>query len=199
MRSFLIFGLVLLFSFPVAAKDKKKTLLPDIVLQARTVMVIVDPESGLSPADPSENTTARNDVTSALEKWGRFSPTLDQNFADLVIVVHKGGRAVKPTLGGVPNEAPGTIWSRDQDVNVRIGGAPPSLGSDEAGRMGGPSPRAEVSNGDDVFEVYLGKTPKPLDSSPIWRYSSRDALQHPSVPAVDKFHKAIEQAEKAKK
>jgi len=65
--------------------------------------------------------------------------------------------------------------------------------------MGGPSPRAELSNGDDVFAVYLGNTQNPLDATPIWRYSARDALQHPSVPAVDKFRKAIEQAEKARK
>lgn len=197
MRRSLILGLVAL-TFSASAKDKKKSLLPDIVLQARTVMVMVDPDSGVSLMNPGENTTARNDVTSALEKWGRFSPTLDQNFADLIIVLHKGGRAMKPTIGGVPNEAPGTIWSRDQDVNVRIGGAPP-LGSDERGRIGGPSGQTEISNGEDVFAVYLGKTENPLDASPIWRYSAHDGLQHPSVPAVEKFHKAIEQAEKAKK
>ena len=197
MRKSLILGLVAL-TLSASAKDKKKSLLPDIVLQARTVMVMVDPDSGVSLMNPGENTTARNDVTSALEKWGRFSPTLDQNFADLIIVLHKGGRAMKPTIGGVPNEAPGTIWSRDQDVNVRIGGAPP-LGSDERGRIGGPSGQTEISNGEDVFAVYLGKTENPLDASPIWRYSAHDGLQHPSVPAVEKFHKAIEQAEKAKK
>ena len=197
MRRSLILGLLAL-SLSASAKDKKKSLLPDIVLQARTVMVMVDPDSGVSLMNPGENTAARNDVTSALEKWGRFSPTLDQNFADLIIVLHKGGRAMKPTIGGVPNEAPGTIWSRDQDVNVRIGGAPP-LGSDERGRTGGPSGQTEISNGEDVFAVYLGKTQNPLDASPIWRYSAHDGLQHPSVPAVEKFHKAIEQAEKAKK
>lgn len=197
MRRSLILGLLAL-TLSASAKDKKKSLLPDIVLQARTVMVMVDPDSGVSLMNPGENTTARNDVTSALEKWGRFSPTLDQNFADLIIVLHKGGRAMKPTIGGVPNEAPGTIWSRDQDVNVRIGGAPP-LGSDERGRIGGPSGQTEISNGEDVFAVYLGKTENPLDASPIWRYSAHDGLQHPSVPAVEKFHKAIEQAEKAKK
>ena len=47
--------------------------------------------------------------------------------------------------------------------------------------------------------VYFGKTDHPLDAIPIWRYSAHDALQHSSVPAVDKFRKAIEQAEKAKK
>ena len=197
MRRSLILGLLAL-TLSASAKDKKKSLLPDIVLQARTVMVMVDPDSGVSLMNPGENTTARNDVTSALEKWGRFSPTLDQNFADLIIVLHKGGRAMKPTIGGVPNEAPGTIWSRDQDVNVIIEGAPP-LGSVERGRIGGPSGQTEISNGEDVFAVYLGKTENPLDASPIWRYSAHDGLQHPSVPAVEKFHKAIEQAEKAKK
>jgi hypothetical protein len=197
MKRSLIPGIVIL-SLLTFAKDKKKSLLPDLVLQARTVMVIVDPDSGVSLTNPGENTTARNDVTSALEKWGRFSPTLDENFADLIIVLHKGGRAVKPTIGGVPSEAPGTVWSRDQDVNVRIGGAPP-LGSDERRGTGGPTGQTEISKGEDVFAVYLGKTENPLDASPIWRYSASDGLQHPAVPAVDKFHKAIEQAEKAKK
>ena len=198
MRRSWIAGLLLL-SLSASAKDKKKTLLPEIVLQARYVMVVVDPESGVSLTNASENTTARNDVESALQRWGRFSPTLDGSFADLIIVLHKGGRAVKPTIGGVPNEAPGTVWSSDRDVNVRIGGVPPALGSDDRGRMGGPTGRTEVSNGDDVFAVYLGKTDHPLDAVPIWRYSAGDALQHSSVPAVDKFRKAIEQAEKAKK
>ena len=197
MRCSLMVGLLLL-SLSASAKDKKPVL-PEAVLRARYVMVMVDPESGVSFTAPTENTTARNDVESALQRWGRFSSTLDENFADLIIVLHKGGRAVKPTIGGVPNEGPGTVWSSDRDANLRIGGVPPALGSDERGRMGGPTGRTEFSNGDDVFAVYFGKTDHPLDAVPIWRYSAHDALQHSSVPAVDKFRKAIEQAEKAKK
>ncbi|HXZ81370.1 MAG TPA: hypothetical protein VEG30_15685 [Terriglobales bacterium] len=36
----------------------------------------------------------------------------------------------------------------------------------------------------------------PLDSPPAWRYTAKDALRSPSVPAVAKFRKAIEDAEK---
>ena len=189
---------VLLMSLSVSAKDKKG-MLPEILLQAKYVAVVVDPDSGVSLTSPTENTTAHNDVEAALRRWGRFQPTLDTNFADLIIVLHKGGRAVKPTIGGVPNESPGTVWSDNRDINVRIGSVPPVLGSDEQGRMGTPTGRTEISNGDDVFAVYMGKIDHPLDGSPLWRYSARDALQHPSVPAVDKFRKAIERAEKAKK
>jgi len=189
---------LVLLSVSMSAKDKKSTL-PEALLQARYVAVIVDPEAGVSLTHPSENTDARTDVESALSRWGRFTPTLDTHFADLIIVLHKGGRGLKPTVGGVPNESPGSIWPGDRDVSVRIGGTPPALGSDEQGRKGGPTERTEISNGDDVFSVYLGKTDHPLDFSPLWKYSSPDALRHSSVPAVEKFRKAIEQAEKAKK
>ena len=86
MRCSLIVGLLLL-SLSASAKDKKPVL-PESVLRARYVMVMVDPESGVSFTAPSENTTARNDVESALQRWGRFSSTLDENFADLIIVLH---------------------------------------------------------------------------------------------------------------
>jgi hypothetical protein len=36
----------------------------------------------------------------------------------------------------------------------------------------------------------------PLDSPAVWRYSSRDALHSPDVPAVDEFRKVIAESEK---
>ena len=61
-----------------------------------------------------------------------------------------------------------------------------------------PTMRTEVGTPDDVFSVYRGGEYNPLDAPPLWRYIARDGLKHPGVPAVDKFRKAIEEAEKAK-
>jgi len=49
-----------------------------------------------------------------------------------------------------------------------------------------------------LFSVYAGHFADPLDAPPLWRYSGRNALQHPGVPAVEKFRKAIEDSEKSK-
>jgi hypothetical protein len=44
--------------------------------------------------------------------------------------------------------------------------------------------------------VYRGNTDHALDSPAVWRYSAKDALESPSVPAVDVFRKLIAEAEK---
>ncbi|AXC15278.1 hypothetical protein ACPOL_6034 [Acidisarcina polymorpha] len=36
----------------------------------------------------------------------------------------------------------------------------------------------------------------PLDAPAVWRYMARNALESPSVPAVDAFRKAIAESEK---
>jgi hypothetical protein len=53
-----------------------------------------------------------------------------------------------------------------------------------------------------MFVVYRGTGGStdpnwsPLDASPVWRYSSKDALASPSVPAVEVFRKLIAESEK---
>jgi hypothetical protein len=47
-----------------------------------------------------------------------------------------------------------------------------------------------------MFAVYRGRRDDPLDSTPVWRLSAKDALRSPSVPAVDEFRKLIVEAEK---
>jgi hypothetical protein len=47
-----------------------------------------------------------------------------------------------------------------------------------------------------MFAVYRGKRDNALDAPAIWRYSTRDALSSPGVPAVDAFKKLIAEAEK---
>src|SRR3569833_318668 len=81
-----------------AGKDKKKILLPADVLQARTVLVVIDPDAGISPTAPYANRTAQEDVEKALMKWGRFELATDLSSADLVITVRKGsGKIAEPT------------------------------------------------------------------------------------------------------
>jgi hypothetical protein len=87
-----------------AGKDKKKILLPADVLEARTVLVVIDPDAGISPTAPYANRAAQEDVEKALMKWGRFELATDLSTADLVITVRKGnGNLAQPTIGGIPN------------------------------------------------------------------------------------------------
>jgi hypothetical protein len=145
---------------------------------------------GFRPRTRGENSTARSDVESAIRKRGRFTLTLDPRNADPIFVLHKGGSAVKPTIGGIPNEPPITRGPADDGANigVRTGRQPITR----------PTVRTEVGPPDDVFSVYIAREDDALESPPLWRYMALDALQHPTVPAVEKFRKAIEEAEKAK-
>ncbi len=69
----LIASAILLSCALASAKDKKKVPLPADILQARTVLVIVDPTAGVDVTDPNANRLARVDVEQALDKWGRFT------------------------------------------------------------------------------------------------------------------------------
>ena len=189
-KALALFLITLVAVNPCAGKDKKKSTLPEVVLRARYVVLMSDPDEGVSIMNPGENTMARRDVESAIRKWGRFTITLDARNADLVFVLRKGGAAVKPTMGGIPNEPPIAAGPMGDgaEIDVRTGRQGPSR----------PAMRTEVGTADDVFSVYMARGDNPLDSPPLWRYVARDALQHPTVPAVEKFRKAIEEAEKAK-
>jgi hypothetical protein len=190
--------LILLFLFLVhfsAAKDKKE-ILPEYVLEAKTVLVVVDPNAGVSSSNPNENRTAQEDVEKALMKWGRFSPAMDATNADLIISVRRGhGKAVSNTIGGVPNDRP--VIMEPIDSGIRIGaqhGTPASVTTDSPPPR--PHPQTEIGPTQDTFTVYRGKVEYPLGGSPVWRYIARDALSSPSVPAVAQLQKVIEQTEK---
>jgi hypothetical protein len=85
-RSFAFF-LLLVCCLDANAKDKKKVLLPTDVLEARTVLVIVDPETGVAIDAPTANRTAQEDVEKALMNWGRLTMATDASSADLIISV----------------------------------------------------------------------------------------------------------------
>jgi hypothetical protein len=206
------------------AKDKSKSTLPTYVLQARTVSVIIDPTAGVSLDDPRANQVAQRDVETAFLNWGRFQPVLDGQSADLVIVIRRGtGKMASGTVHD-PRQGrrPAVINPTDTgiDVGMQRGQPPPYAGGPpdasqgssippQNGPQNGPEngpmtedrahPQAEIGNStsNDSLLVYRGRIENPLDGSPIWRYEAKDALKPHTVPAVDAFRKAVDQAEQA--
>jgi hypothetical protein len=47
-----------------------------------------------------------------------------------------------------------------------------------------------------MFVVYRGKRDDALDRPAVWRFSAKDALRSPAVPAVEEFRRVIAEAEK---
>jgi serine/threonine-protein kinase RIO1 len=191
------------------AKGKDKSL-PPYILTANTVNVMIDPSAGMDPEDPRANEIARRDVERALANWGRYTPQVGYVGADLIIVIRKGhGRLADATITNPgQNDRPGMITPTDNGasvggqqgrVNPNIGGNnpyganPPTGGNPQAA----PHPQMELGGDADSFIVLDGKTQKPLDGVPGWRYTQQDALKSPSVPAVAEFRKAVAEAEKA--
>lgn len=206
------------------AKDKNKTTLPAYVLSAQTVLVIVDPDSGEPVDQPYANRNARANVEKALVEWGRFRLVNDGEKSDLIITVRRGtGKTIQPTMkGGGIDQRPGV--SEDPDGTIHIGahggqqptdpgvspsgipapgmppqgappqGTPPGMPPAE----GGPRVSNEVGPSEDRFEVFRGDVGDALDSPPAWRYIAKDCLGEPKVEAVEKFRKAIADAEQTK-
>jgi hypothetical protein len=186
-------------SLAAAGKDKKKVLLPADVLQAETVLVVIDPDAGVAMDAPMANRTAQEDVEKALMNWGRFNLAMEASNADLIISIRKGnGKIAQPTVGGVPtNNRP--VVLEPTGTGGRIGGRtgnPPTIGDPTDSQSQNPHPQIEVGEAQDTFAVYRGKRENPLDAPPVWRYTAKDALRSPSVPAVDAFRKLIAEAEK---
>ena len=208
-RKLLALAAIILFCAAAPAKDKKKAVLPADVLHARTVLVIVDPTAGVDAADPNANRLARVDVEQTLDKWGRFRLVQEGFTADLVIMVRKGnGKAVQPTIGGTPiNGTPpvsvGSSTSPTQ-TTTRVGGrwgnsGIPNDPSNAGTQPATPRPQLEVGSSLDMFVVYRGNmdpNSSPLDAPAVWRYSAKDALASPSVPAVEAFRKLVVESEK---
>jgi hypothetical protein len=183
------------------AGNKKKILLPAYVLKARTVLVLIDPDAGTSMTSPMANKTAQEDVEKAIMKWGRLTPVMDTQTADLVITVRKGsGKIVQPTIGGMPtNDRP--VIVQPTDNGIRIGGQkgrPPDA-TQPPPQDTSPRPQTEVGPSEDIFVVYEGHVDGPLERAPAWRYINKNALRSPDVPAVAEFRKIVDEAEKQQK
>jgi hypothetical protein len=201
MRYIKILAVSVLVICSVAAtgKKNKEALLPADVLQAKTVVVVIDPEAGIAVDAPNANRIAREDVEKALMNWGRFNLEMEGSNADLIITVRKGdGKMAQPTIGGVPiNNRP--VIFEPSDSGGRIGvhsGTPPESGDPTDSQSPNPHPQVGVGQGQDTFVVYRGKRDNPLDYPFAWRYSAKDALRSPGVPAVDAFRELVVESEK---
>jgi hypothetical protein len=190
--------LTTLLALPAGAKDKKKTILPNYVLSATTVRVVVSPGAGEPIDQPMANSTARENVEKALSEWGRFRVVLDGEELDLVIAVRTGsGKMMRPTIKGGPIDQRGGV-GQGTDSTIRIGaqqGHPP-VNDPSANPQGGPRMGNEIGPTEDMFEVYRGDVRDPLDSSAAWRYIAKDCLSAPKISAVEEFRKIIADAEK---
>jgi hypothetical protein len=193
---FLLFSLVV--TLPVQAKDKKKQVLPDYVLKAQTLLVVIQPEAGEPVANPNANRIAQENVEKALTEWGRFRLVTESRTADLIVAVRKG-HGSGPTIRNSPADSRPVIL-QPGDGNIRIGGQhgqPPDLTNPGLGPANrGPQIGNEIGPSEDTFAVYRGGIEYPLDAPAVWRYTGKDALNGPRVPAVEKFRKALAESEK---
>ncbi len=192
-----LLGLVL----PTFAKDKKKQALPDVVLNAHRVLVVIYPDAGEPLTDLNANQNARDSVERALMKWGRFELAMESQTADLVIAVRRG-HAGGPTISNSPMDDRPVIY-QPGGADTRAGGQhgqPPDLSNPFPGGMKDRGPRItnEIGSSEDAFDVFLGGMEYPLDSAPVWHYRGKDALKGAQLAAVEQFHKAIEESEKAR-
>ena len=198
-RCSFVISIALICCLSAFAKDKKKVQLPADVLDARTVLVVIDPDAGVDMDAPNANRAALQDVERALMNWGRFAMAVDVSTADLVISVRKGnGKIAQPTIGGVPSNNRPVIFE-PSDSGVRVGGhsgTPPQAGDPTNAQIPNPHQQVEVGSAQDMFAVYRGKRDDPLGDPAVWRYNTKDALRSPDVPAVDAFRKLILEAEK---
>ena len=193
---FLIFFLLLV---PADGKDRKQQVLPDYVLKAQSVLVVIHPDAGEPLTNPTANRTARDNVEKAMMKWGRFRLVMEAQSADLVVAVWKG-HAGGPTVRNSPADNRPAIY-QPSGGDIRVAGQqgrPPDLTNPG---LGGPSHRGphvsnEIGPREDIFEVYRGGVEYPLDASPLWRYMAKDALNGPQVTAVERFRNAINESER---
>jgi hypothetical protein len=197
-RISIVFLALLLMVSQADAKNKKKQLLPDYVLHAQRVVVVIFPDAGEPLTSPNANRIAEDNVEKAMMNWGRFNLVMDTVTADLVIAVRKG-HAGGPIITHSPADSRPTIY-QPGDAGVRIGGQqgrPPDLANPGIGPVDrGPGISNQIGSSEDTFEVYRGGVEYPLDSSPVWRYIAKDSLNGPQVPAVEQFRKAIDESEK---
>jgi len=195
-RLLTLFAAGLILAATGLAKNKKPVL-PAYVLTARTVAVIIDPSAGIAIDDPRANQVAQKDVEAALLNWGRFEPVINTHGADLIIVVRKGsGRLAQPTISDPrQNDRLGSVVPFDNGASIGAQQGRPPSSTTPADQT--PHPETQIGSTDDSFAVYRGDVDDPLNSAPAWRYTASDALQSPSVPAVDKFRQAVADAEKA--
>jgi hypothetical protein len=202
VRVLALFAGIVVLASCVVAKKKEKQVLPDAVLRAQTVFVVIQPDAKEPLTEPNANLKAQKAVEEPLMKWGKFRLALDTTTADIVISVQKGtGKATSPTISGGP------VDSRPVDVEgdasqIRIIGQKghpdtTSISTND------PNPNARAQTGtqaggsEDVLRPFIGGAVEyPLDYAPVWMYSRKDALKGPEIAAVAELKKVFEESER---
>jgi hypothetical protein len=199
-RTYLLTAFMVVFAVAGLANKKEKKVLPETVLKAQTVTVVIQGDAREPMSDPNANLKVQQEVEKALMRWGRFRLVPDVQTADLVIAVQKGtGKVAEPTIGGGPVDNRPVIVE-GTDNSIRFGGhqgTPPATTQYPGPDTTRPSEGTQIGGSDDRMTVYLGGVDYPLDGAPIWNYAGKDALKAPDVKAVEEFRKAIAEAEKA--
>lgn len=195
-----LLALTAVLAAPLNAKDKKKPTLPEDILRAQTVRVVISPGAGEPVDQPMANSIARENVEKALNEWGRYRLVMDGQDADLVIAVRTGnGQMMRPTIKGGPIDQRGGV-AQGTDSTVRIGGSqgrPPGTDPNMDPMDRGPHVSNEIGPSEDMFEVYRGGNyNSSLDAPAVWRYSAKDCLRAPKMRAVEEFRKLIADSEK---
>src|SRR5580704_16299434 len=154
----LALSVLLLYCLVAAGKNKKKVLLPADVLEAKSVLVVVDPDAGLALEAPMANRTAQEDVEKALMNWGRFTIAPDASTADLIISVRKGnGKIAQQTIGGVPiNNRPVVLEPTDSGIGMGgHTGNPGQIGDPTNPQPRTPSPQEEVGQSQEIGRAHV--------------------------------------------
>ncbi len=200
---FLLVFLLCLFSPFAVSKKKDKPVVPEILLRAQTVVVLIQAEVGEPMNDPTANSKAREEVEKALMRWGRYRLVQETSSADIVVRVKKGSdKAATPTINGGPVDSrPVTVESTDNAIRIGAKQGHPTDGSQQIPEAistdGRAHPGVEAGPSEDTFQVYIGGESYRPYSASIWSYRAKNALQAPEVVAVQQFRKAITDAEKA--
>jgi hypothetical protein len=170
---------------------KERRVLPAVVLEARTVMIVIILDAREKPSNPKSEQALRDDLEGALEKWGRFL-SKSRGTVDLVIVARQGHVEV-PTVSFSANDPKSPL--HPNSGSTQLDPNTPGLRPDRAGAQ---RTIDELRLEEDSFEVYQGGVDHPLDAAPVWQYEARLALKGPKVAAVEHFRKAIEESEKSR-
>src|SRR5690242_10393054 len=124
-RKPVLFLLLPLLLISTHAKDKKKQLLPNYVLQARTVLIVIHPDATESVTNPRANLDAQSAVESAVKKWGRFDVVHSASDAELIIAVRKAAPS-RPVITRSPADRTTMGGGVSVDPEKR-GGNPPNV------------------------------------------------------------------------
>lgn len=190
----LVLAILALQNIPGLAKTKQEKTLPEYVLAAKSVAVMIDPTAGMDADDPRANDVARKDVEAALVKWGRFEPVVHPEYADIVIVIRKG-RSQTQDAGMPDPRQPGTTNPNDNGIRM---GTQRGVDGTQAGSPQRPQQQEiEMAPQEDSFVVYQGWKANPASGPVAWRKDQRDGLHSHDVPIVDEFRKAVDAAQKA--